>query len=171
MQDVLTFAIEAVTVGFGAFMVADFALRFAVRKPRPVAAAAPTAQPVAVAESVAAPAFVPNLDGFPVATVEEAALVEAHAAFVARFWSIPAITVELLPDPWEIEIEPIATVLPLFTNPPRLLLLPAAKTQDWSKLTPEQLRKECQARQIKWRNAHGKNKHLKKNEMIALLSA
>ncbi|WAL59637.1 hypothetical protein [Thermocoleostomius sinensis] len=38
------------------------------------------------------------------------------------------------------------------------------------KPTPtEQLRQQCQKAGIKWRNAHGKNKHLKKAEMIAAL--
>jgi len=35
--------------------------------------------------------------------------------------------------------------------------------------TVEQLRQECQKAGIKWRNAHGKNKHLKKDEMLAAL--
>jgi hypothetical protein len=35
----------------------------------------------------------------------------------------------------------------------------------------EQLRQQCQQAGIKWRNAHGKNKHLKKEEMIAALAA
>lgn len=174
MQDVLTFAIDAVTVGFAAFVVADLALRVAARKPRTVAAVTPTAQPVAPVAEVAEPVFTADPSGFPVATDEEAALVEAHAEFIAQYWAAQTVeAVETLPDPWEGEVElaTVAEVLPLFTNPPTLLLLPAAKTQDWSKMTPEQLRKECQARQIKWRNAHGKNRHLKKAEMIALLSA
>jgi hypothetical protein len=33
----------------------------------------------------------------------------------------------------------------------------------------ELLRQQCQQAGIKWRNAHGKNKHLKKAEMIAAL--
>jgi len=33
----------------------------------------------------------------------------------------------------------------------------------------EQLRQECQKAGIKWRNAHGKNKHLKQAEMIEAL--
>lgn len=38
------------------------------------------------------------------------------------------------------------------------------------KLSPvEQLRQQCQEAGIKWRNAHGKNKHLKKAEMLAAL--
>jgi hypothetical protein len=35
----------------------------------------------------------------------------------------------------------------------------------------EQLRQQCQQAGIKWRDAHGKNKHLKKHEMLAALKA
>lgn len=42
---------------------------------------------------------------------------------------------------------------------------------DWSKLTPQQLRQECQKRGIRWRNYHGKNKHLNKAGMVAALNA
>ncbi|MBW4693517.1 MAG: hypothetical protein KME27_17370 [Lyngbya sp. HA4199-MV5] len=38
------------------------------------------------------------------------------------------------------------------------------------KLSPvEQLRQQCQQAGIKWRDAHGKNKHLKKAEMLSAL--
>lgn len=38
------------------------------------------------------------------------------------------------------------------------------------KLSPvERLRQQCQEAGIKWRDAHGKNKHLKKAEMMAAL--
>lgn len=43
-------------------------------------------------------------------------------------------------------------------------------TESKRKLTPvEQLRQQCQQAGIKWRDAHGKNKHLKKAEMIEAL--
>ncbi|MBW4581517.1 MAG: hypothetical protein KME42_18255 [Tildeniella nuda ZEHNDER 1965/U140] len=35
----------------------------------------------------------------------------------------------------------------------------------------EQLRQQCQQAGIKWRDAHGKNKHLKKHEMLEALKA
>jgi hypothetical protein len=47
----------------------------------------------------------------------------------------------------------------------------AAIAPAWAALNPEQLRKECSARAIKWRNAHGKNRHMKKAEMVAALGA
>jgi hypothetical protein len=47
---------------------------------------------------------------------------------------------------------------------------PEQKKSTRRKPTPvELLRQQCQKAGIKWRNAHGKNKHLKKAEMIAAL--
>jgi hypothetical protein len=40
---------------------------------------------------------------------------------------------------------------------------------DYSLMTCEQLRSLCTERGIKWRNAHGRNKHLRKAEMVKLL--
>ncbi|MBW4523332.1 MAG: hypothetical protein KME16_27150 [Scytolyngbya sp. HA4215-MV1] len=46
----------------------------------------------------------------------------------------------------------------------------AETTSQKRKLSPvEQLRQQCQEAGIKWRDAHGKNKHLKKAEMIEAL--
>lgn len=42
---------------------------------------------------------------------------------------------------------------------------------DWQSLNPYQLRTECSLQGIKWRNAHGKNKHLTKAQMVAALEA
>lgn len=80
------------------------------------------------------------------------------------------------PDPWEtVEVEPVqsAAIAPLYPVVPYLLALPPAREQqsDWATMTPEQLRRECQRRSIRWRNAHGKGKHLRKGEMVAALSA
>ncbi|NJO39789.1 MAG: hypothetical protein HC769_22015 [Cyanobacteria bacterium CRU_2_1] len=47
---------------------------------------------------------------------------------------------------------------------------PEARTGSKRKPTPvELLRQQCQEAGIKWRHAHGKNKHLKKAEMIEAL--
>lgn len=50
---------------------------------------------------------------------------------------------------------------------------PLAQTAPLSKpRSPvEQLRQQCQQAGIKWRDAHGKHKHLKKQEMLAALKA
>jgi flavin-binding protein dodecin len=45
----------------------------------------------------------------------------------------------------------------------------AVEVVDWKASDPFQLRRECQARGIHWRNAHGKNKHLRKAEMVRAL--
>ena len=51
-----------------------------------------------------------------------------------------------------------------------LSLPPIATTVAKRQLSPvEQLRQECQQAGIKWRDAHGKNKHLKKAEMLVAL--
>jgi hypothetical protein len=42
-------------------------------------------------------------------------------------------------------------------------------TPDWAKMTNAELRRECARKNIAWRNAHGKGKHLLKGEMIKAL--
>lgn len=41
----------------------------------------------------------------------------------------------------------------------------------WATLTSQELRRACQDRGIRWRNAHGAGRHLKKPEMVAALTA
>jgi hypothetical protein len=138
MQSALTYAIEFTAIGsvlfFGSLFVSGLISRY-----RPT----PTAQPA----SQASPQFIPNPDGFPAATVDEATLVEAHQAYVAQYWAA----------------RPTDNVVPFVRSQ-------TATAVDWSILSPYDLRKACQTRGIRWRNAHGKNKHLSKAEMIAALS-
>ena len=47
----------------------------------------------------------------------------------------------------------------------------AADARHYATLTAVQLRKECSAIGIKWRNAHGKSKHMSKAEMLEALTA
>jgi hypothetical protein len=81
----------------------------------------------------------------------------------------------IVPDPWSLPTEPAAVepaAAPLFPPYPYLLLLPAAPVEVepiWSEMTPHQLRQSCQQQGIKWRNAHGRNRHLSKREMVAAL--
>jgi hypothetical protein len=57
---------------------------------------------------------------------------------------------------------------PKLMNQPRITVTDS--TSQKRKLSPvEQLRQQCQQAGIKWRDAHGKNKHLKKAEMIEAL--
>ena len=78
-----------------------------------------------------------------------------------------------VPDPWDLpapELIAAATPEPLFPSVPYLLLLPAAPVQvepTWAEMNPQQLRQQCQQQGIKWRNAHGKNKHLSRRSMLA----
>ena len=45
------------------------------------------------------------------------------------------------------------------------------KTNQYATLTAVQLRKECSAQNIRWRNAHGTSKHLSKSAMLSILSS
>jgi hypothetical protein len=72
--------------------------------------------------------------------------------------------VELITESVE-TIEVVAVEVPVAE-----IVVPEPVTIEWSALSPEQLRKECSARAIKWRNAHARNKHLKKAEMVAALA-
>lgn len=88
---------------------------------------------------------------------------------------IEATIAPMEPDPWELPatFSPLPTVAPLHTQPPHLLLLPPASVAvepAKPKLTPKQLRDLCQRHDIKWRNAHGKNRHLSVVEMKARLA-
>lgn len=122
--------------------------------------------------------------------VRRSRTVESGAAPSPAAPTPPPAPVEPITDPWAEPTAPVAandasrrasfapSFTPLLPAQPYLLLLPAAPeislpaaTIDWAQLTPEQLRKECAKRQIKWRNAHGKNKHLKRAEMLALLAS
>jgi len=42
-------------------------------------------------------------------------------------------------------------------------------TPDWAKMTNAELRRECTRKNIAWRNAHGKGKHMLKGEMLKAL--
>jgi hypothetical protein len=83
---------------------------------------------------------------------------------------VPA-TAEL---PTQEEVDAVIEALTLAAAPLALpVTLQPLKTTapDWAAIAPTQLRKECTARAIKWRNAHGKNRHMKKFEMVAALEA
>lgn len=59
------------------------------------------------------------------------------------------------------------TLRELSPKSPVQIVLPPAKPRS----LVEQLRQQCQQAGIKWRDAHGKHKHLKKAEMLAALKA
>lgn len=124
------------------------------------------------------------------ATVEPEMLTNCNVAGSIELPAAPLVTQLPTPDPWELPTETIAaSPAPLFPPVPFLLMLPAvepiallpaarmsqkvtsATLPDWASMTPADLRKACQQQGIKWRNAHGRNAHLKKAEMIARLVA
>ena len=93
-----------------------------------------------------------------------------------EFTATPELQTSLIPDPWETVPESIAVAAaaPLFPSVPYLLLLPAASVemeQNWAEMNPQQLRQHCQQQGIKWRNVHGRNKHLSKREMVEALGS
>jgi hypothetical protein len=192
MLSILDLAIEYIPVFFVFVLVADYITKIAARKPHLKVQVELTwgeqedhaiSQPNTPVDSVESEAtfipntFIPNPDGFQNATPEEAALVKAHSAFISQYWAKQqAERAAEISDPWDL---PSVTLLPtpvtpLFCNPPHLLLLPAAKEvlpSNWTTMTSLELRQACKKSGIKWRNSHGKGKHLRKAEMIALLSA
>ena len=56
-------------------------------------------------------------------------------------------------------------------SPPATTFVEPVKPAKRSLSPVEQLRQQCQQAGIKWRDAHGKNKHLKKHEMLEALKA
>lgn len=63
-------------------------------------------------------------------------------------------------------IAPPVVSLTIPTEAPKGTEAPA----DLASLTSAELRRRCQSAGIRWRNAHGKGKHLSKGEMIAALA-
>lgn len=129
----INFAIESVSIVsvafFGSLFVSGLVNRY-----RPAAK-------TAIVADLPQPAFIPNPDGFAVATEEEAAIVDAHEAFVAQYWAKrPTNNVVLF-------VRPVATII------------------NYDTMTPYQLRQECQRQGIKWRNARGSGKHMPTAEM------
>jgi len=68
--------------------------------------------------------------------------------------------------------EPPAQPQPAIAAPiqPARVVVATDAQPDLATLPSTELRKRCQAAGVKWRNAHGKGKHLRKGEMIAALS-
>jgi hypothetical protein len=79
------------------------------------------------------------------------------------------------PAPVEVAIaEPVAIATVKVAEPPILVAEEVDPAEIdvvcFEAMTAVQLRKECQTRGIRWRNAHGKSKHLSKAEMLAALA-
>jgi hypothetical protein len=100
------------------------------------------------------------------------------AVLIVRAESTPATVAPApAPEPQPIEAKPEPQPIaqpakPATIAPPVVsLVIPTeAPSTDYSTLTSAQLRKECTAAGIRWRNAHAKGRHLSKGEMIAALA-
>ncbi len=83
------------------------------------------------------------------------------------------------PEPVEESTPAAATVAATISTPVAVLQVatPApveestATATAWATLTSQELRRACQDRGIRWRDAHGAGLHLKKPEMVAALTA
>jgi len=69
-------------------------------------------------------------------------------------------------DPFSPTVNEHYPAVPAAMAPVATLVVPVTKAQP---LTSAELRRQCQSAGIKWRNAHGKGRHLSKGEMIAAL--
>jgi hypothetical protein len=87
---------------------------------------------------------------------------------------VASVTIVPLMYAWGRTATPVApTPEPVIEPTPEPVIEPviAPAPVEWAALTPQQLRRACQGSGIKWRNAHGPNKHLSKREMVAALNA
>lgn len=71
---------------------------------------------------------------------------------------------EVEPEPTPAPVSMTDVVVP-FVRPVR------PQTPNWAQMGAPELRKVCQRAGIKWRNAHGKGKHLSKREMVNALTS
>jgi hypothetical protein len=80
-----------------------------------------------------------------------------------------AVTEAVEADPFSPDANPHhAAVSAVMVAPVATLVIPVSPTP--ATLTSAELRRQCHAAGIKWRNAHGASKHLSKAEMIAALA-
>lgn len=164
MQLLFTYAIEFVTVAFAAHVALHFIAGLFSRRDRR-STKSHEQQLIELyqqalldddswLDEVLQPVFTPNTESTD-ATPEDQALVDAHTAFIADYWQQQRVMVDrqFFSD----------VVVPFRRRQPQTVAV------DYSVLNPYQLRKECQARGIRWRNAHGKNRHLTKAQMVEAL--
>lgn len=144
MQDFLTYAATAVLFGAPIYFVSMFALGFSTRCP-----AAQTPIAILAPEDEQLISELSDLWGDCLAEfAEPEAIAPTEKSDSLSDISAPKLTDAIVP-----------------------FIRPAQRSTKWEALDPYQLRRECQAQGIVWRNAHGKNRHLKKSEMIAALSS
>jgi len=120
-----------------------------LRAERPTVATA-TPAPVEVAP------IVDDLPSLPELMAEAEAMTEGTTPDLALLAEVAA----------EVPAQPAAIAAPVVVAVVEVADAPT----EFAAMTAVQLRKECQTRGIRWRNAHGKSKHLSKTEMLAALA-
>lgn len=111
--------------------------------------------------------------------VVEAIAIASAVYFVAGFVSLsiehkpvallPAVVEMPAEIPTQDEVDAVMEALTIAAAPLAVVESIEVDSPNWAAIAPVQLRKECQLRGIRWRNAHGENRHLKKAEMIEAL--
>ena len=80
----------------------------------------------------------------------------------------PTAAIEAMPEPQPIAATAIAESVVTLTIPTEA---PADLASILASMTSTELRKECQSAGVKWRNAHGKGRHLTKAAMVEAMVA
>lgn len=166
MQSVFTYAIEFTFYAFAAHMTIHFVTGLVARRDRK-STKSPDQRIVELYEAalqddddwlaeVTQPSFIPNPEPSTDATPEDAAMVDSHTAFIADYWQQQRAMVDR-----QFAISDV--VVPFRRRQSQAVAV------DYSAMSPYELRKLCQSRGIRWRNAHGKNRHLTKAQMLEAL--
>lgn len=115
----------------------------------------------------------------PIAVQEESTPIAESVVYASMTW----LEKEPVEDAWEEPIAPVAPVAAMAKTIARseavlVVDIPEAEMEaitiacdirNYQAMSAIELRKECGAVGIKWRNAHGKSKHLSKAEMLEAL--
>ncbi len=185
IQDLLTYLFNALAFGYVAFILLDLGSRLG-GKLLDIFASSPAA-PLFIVQPVTPvdlPSLQPEDEGVlifltPLEVVAEERVLPLSVPLevvAEERVSLLLIPLEVVADPWSVEVE--LTTKPCcchtaIATPPQLLLPPGlfgnADQPDLAMMPNTELRRLCQSAGIKWRNAHGTNKHLSKNQMITAL--
>ena len=184
-QDFLTYLFNALACGYAALIILDLG-NYLGGGLLDIFASSPAALPLII--DPATPVDLPSLHPVDEGVLISLTPLEVVAEERVSSLSIPLeavaeervllllIPLEAVADPWSAEEEPNLSQHPCCCHTviaPQLLLPPGlfgnADQPDLATLPNTELRKRCQSAGIKWRNAHGTNKHLSKNQMITAL--
>jgi hypothetical protein len=81
----------------------------------------------------------------------------------------PAPLPELMDTAAALAQKPVPAMAADMERPDEVMIIPADDGPEYSAMSSQQMRKECQAVGIAWRDARGKGKHMLKAEMVAEL--